>query len=341
VSPDLRASIDGRPLVWLYNASFARRQDPAALDHLRAEFEKDFGVSPFIVKEVSWQGRADATYAWGAALSPRLLGISAVGPGYDHSAVPGRTPLVRDREDGAFYSRSWELALSRDPERRPRIAVVETWNELHEGTEIAPTREHGRKYVDLTRRYALLWRAGKHVERTGPFARAAEVAVTLGESNRAEGLLQAEHADGRTVPVTAAGKPGRRTAPTAPDPTRPTSPSAGRYVYFDVDDSFFRDDGRPVEIEVVFLDDGKGELALDYDANDPAAPHEGAFKRAEPVPLAATAAWRTCTFHLADAAFSGRANGNDFRFSVQGGDLTLHRVAVRKAAAGGAPHGPR
>lgn len=157
IPPDLWATIEGRPLVWLYSAAFAKRQDPQALDVLRTEFERDFGCQPFVVKEVSWQGQADASYAWGAALKPNQHGVLAVGPGYDHSAVPGRTPLVRDREGGAFYRRSWEWGLSQDSASRPTIAIVETWNELHEGTEIAPTKEYGRTYLELTRQYADRW----------------------------------------------------------------------------------------------------------------------------------------------------------------------------------------
>jgi hypothetical protein len=159
IPPDLWATIEGRPLVWLYSAAFAKRQDPAALDELRSAFERDFGCQPFIVKEVSWQGQADASYAWGAALEPKLHGVLAVGPGYDHRAVPGRTPLVRAREGGDFYRRSWEWGLRQDPAARPSIAIVETWNEFHEGTEIAPTKEYGRAYLELTRHFADRWRA--------------------------------------------------------------------------------------------------------------------------------------------------------------------------------------
>lgn len=159
IPPDLWATIEGRPLVWLYSAAFAKRQDPSALDMLRASFQKDFGCEPFVVKEVSWRGQADAQYAWGAALKPNFHDVLAVGPGYDHRAVPGRSPLVRDREGGDFYRRSWEWGLSKDAAQRPKIAVVETWNEFHEGTDIAPSKEFGRAYLDLTRQYADRWRA--------------------------------------------------------------------------------------------------------------------------------------------------------------------------------------
>lgn len=318
---DLWACVEGQPIIWLYSAAFARRQDPAALAYLRAEFVRDFGARPFIVKETSWQGEADLTYAWGAALHLSILGVAAVGPGYDHSAVPGRRPLVRAREDGAFYSRSWELALSRAPARRPAIAVVETWNELHEGTEIAPTREHGRKYVELTRKYADLWHAGARLERPGSFAHAAEVSVTLGSPNRGEGLEQREPEDGQTAAVEVEGRPARQSV---------TSGKGGDYIYFAVDDSFFCGDEGPLEVELVAYDHVKGEVALDYDSTDATATLHGAFKRVIAGTLVGAGGWRTFKVRLADPAFTGRANGSDFRLSVPGGGLTLQRVVVRR-----------
>ncbi len=322
IPPDLWATVEGRPIVWLYSAGFARRQDPTALDHLRRAFEADFGVRPFVVKEVSWHGEADAAYAWGAALRPTVLGVAAVGPGYDHSAVPGRTPLVRDREGGAFYSRSWEWALSRSPASRPKIAVVETWNELHEGTEIAPTREHGRRYVDLTRKHADLWRAGARLERSGPFGKAREVTVLLGARHGEEGLRQVDLEDGVTAPVREGGKEGRTTAP---------SRHGGRYIYFDADDSFFFDEREALEVEFEYLDRGKGAVVLEYDSTDRAALLDGSFKAAAPIPLGGTGEWRTAAVKLPDPAFTGRANGADFRLSAPEGDLVLSRVTVRKA----------
>jgi hypothetical protein len=325
VPPDLRAAIEGRPLVWLYSATFARRKDPRALDYLRREFEADFGVEPFVVKEVSWTGRADATYAWGAALRPSVLGVAAVGPGYDHSAVPGRSPLVRDREGGAFYSRSWDLVLSRDPATRPSIAIVETFNEFHEGTEIAATREYGRAYLDLTARYAALWHQGKRLERKGPFARAGEVSVILGEKNREDGLCQKDEPDGRTRGLASAPKTARST-----DPAR-----GGKYLYFDVEDSFFFGGGGPLEVVFEYLDRGRGAVVLEYDSLDfSVAPLEGSFKPVPAASLGNEGLWKTARVRLEDAAFGGRANGSDFRLSAPGGELAIHRVLVRRLDPG-------
>ena len=72
--------------------------------------------------------------------------IPAVAPGFDDRQV--RTPgTVVDRADGTTYDRGWEAALAVDP---PWI-LVSSWNEWHEGSEIEPSLEHGRRYLDVTR----------------------------------------------------------------------------------------------------------------------------------------------------------------------------------------------
>ena len=322
IPPDLWATIDGRPLLWLYSAAFAKVQDPKALDWLRREFQHDFGVEPFIVKEISWQGRADATYAWGAALKPTVYGIAAVGPGYDHAAVPGRTPLVREREGGAFYRRSWEWILARPLTMRPRIAIVETWNEWHEGTDIAPSTESGRQYVDLTREYADLWHRGTVVRPSGGYGSHREVSITLGAQNKSKGITQNDEPDGKTRVVVVHGESGRETAATK---------HGGRYIYFDVDDAFYWANGEAVEIEVTFLDAGKGDVVVEYDSLDRTAFLDGAFKAPPPLKRRGTGAWITGRIRVEDAAFTGRANRNDLRIIDRDGSLKVRRVAVRKA----------
>ena len=154
IPPRMWAMINGSPIILLYSAAFALKQDPKALDYVYESFEKDFACRPYIVKEVSWQGKADATYAWGGALGPQWHDVLALGPGYDHHAVPGRQPLVVDRENGEFYERSWESLFAKPSNKRPSIVMVETWNELHEGTDISNTKEYGRKYIEMTAKYA-------------------------------------------------------------------------------------------------------------------------------------------------------------------------------------------
>ena len=80
-----------------------------------------------------------------------------------------RRPLVVDRENGAFYERQWKRLLSYSLKRRANVVLVETWNELHEGTEVCETTEFGRQYIELTAKYAKLFRDKYVIPKTGPF----------------------------------------------------------------------------------------------------------------------------------------------------------------------------
>lgn len=164
IPPRMWAMRKGGPIVFLYSAAFAKAQDPKAFDHVRRRFREDFACAPYLVREVSWRGEADGVYAWGGALGLKLHSVAALGPGYDHHAVPGRQPLVVPRRDGGFYRENWEKLLALAPERRPAIVMIETWNELHEGTDICATKEHGRRYIDLTAKYVSRY---KRALRTG------------------------------------------------------------------------------------------------------------------------------------------------------------------------------
>jgi hypothetical protein len=161
IPPSKWARIDGKPIVFLYAVAFAKKQDEKQLDYLRDRFKKDFGCELFLVKQPQWLGQADGVYSWGAAVSGPVIDrqVAAIGPGYDHSAVPGRSPLIVERRDGKAYVDRWLKLLQLDPANRPWMVHVETWNEWHEGTDVAHSREYGRSYIVLTRLFADMWRA--------------------------------------------------------------------------------------------------------------------------------------------------------------------------------------
>jgi hypothetical protein len=75
-----------------------------------------------------------------------FAGVAQVGPGYNDTPVPGRTTPIREREDGAFYRHAWRAALV----HKPQLVLIETWNEMHEGTEICETIETGTLYLEIT-----------------------------------------------------------------------------------------------------------------------------------------------------------------------------------------------
>jgi hypothetical protein len=151
------AMIDGKPIMLLYAAAFAKAHDQSFIGYTRAHFAEDFsGRAPYLAAQDSWGVQADDVCAWGGALGLKRAGIGELGPGYDHSAVPGRQPLVVPRAGGTFYQRNWEDFL-----RHPsRIVMIETWNEFHEGTDIAESKEYGRQYIELTKKYTGLFKSG-------------------------------------------------------------------------------------------------------------------------------------------------------------------------------------
>jgi len=96
-----------------------------------------------------YRERADAARTAGIPFLP------AVAPGFDDRVIREPATVV-DRLEGATYDATWRAALAADAAG----ILVASWNEWHEGSEIEPSREHGRRYLDATRRWAERFRAG-------------------------------------------------------------------------------------------------------------------------------------------------------------------------------------
>ena len=321
VPPRRWAMIDGKPIIVLYNASFARAYDQGCIDYVRRHFARDFGARvPYLVRETSWHVQADNSYTWGGAIRPSVHGIAELGPGYDHSRVSGRAPLVVKRDGGKFYETAWQSILR----SRPRIVALETWNEFHEGTEICESKEYGRQYIALTRKYVDLFKSDQQsASLKGKYSGAASVEAVLGKANREEGLLQLEVADGVTIPVRAGGREYRAVQLAQPKVA---------YVYFAVDNSFKWARAMNVTVEVEYLDRAPGTLSVEYDSHDVTAPLNGAYKRtAASILLLGDGKWRIARFSIPQARFRNSQNGNaDFRLFVTADAFAVRRVTVRR-----------
>ncbi len=154
IPPRYWARIDGRPVIVLYSAAFAQAWNQGAFTALNTRFAAVFGgLTPYVIRDVSWTGvTTDSTCGFGAALlGPMLYGTASVGPGYDDSAVQGRTPQIRSRRGGQTYIDDWNTILNSYGGTK---VFAETWSEYHEGTDIADSREYGRQYINLTQEYA-------------------------------------------------------------------------------------------------------------------------------------------------------------------------------------------
>ncbi len=314
-----RARIDGRPLVYLYSPAFAKEVDTELFPALRRMFRADFGCDLYLVKMQGWPGEADGEYQWGAALAPRILQTAAVGPGYDHSAVPGRAPLVRARDEGGFYRFSWQRLLSMDPVGRPWLVHVETWNEFHEGTEICETLEYGRQYIELTRRFADKFHAREQVEMT-------RVPSASATPDKSDGLKIAPkpEGDGPIRPKTIEGKAAWSTAQNRHSPVN-------RYMYFDVGYEFLCEGDEPVEVTIGYFDAGPKEFCLEYDSSDPSL--QGVAQRfclGHCQAITGSKTWKEVTLVIEHARFAGRANGSDFRLACAEADLSVSHVSLRR-----------
>ncbi|MEK6963010.1 MAG: CARDB domain-containing protein [Nanoarchaeota archaeon] len=98
---------------------------------------------------------------YGAALNgPQFTTtVAQLGPGFDNSNSKGAAPMLKDRENGAFYVGAW-AALLADPNVRNRV-ILETWNNDYEGSELDETAEYGRKFITLTRAFVDKWKGAK------------------------------------------------------------------------------------------------------------------------------------------------------------------------------------
>jgi hypothetical protein len=331
IPPAKWAKIDGKPIVFLYNASFYADTETRVFDFIRANFKADFGTDLFMVRNFDWLGRADAWYVWGGALGLTLGKHAAgIGPGYDHSAVEGREPVVVGRRKGQFYIDQWEKLLSINLKRRPWLIHVETWNEWHEGTSIARMREAKPEdlYMQITAKYAKMFRERKFIKiRRGKYSDAQQVRWS---PSRSEGLiLKPPKDDGFWSLREVKGVTGAMTF----KPENATFKET--FLYFDVDDFYMYDEENcSAEMAVTFLeDDGCDDFFITYDNNDPKlGEHDGSFRPLPYVKVGNTGQWRTLNFVLPNVRFSNRGNCADFRISVDSGkqNLTVSEVIVRK-----------
>ena len=317
----------GGALCVLYAAGFAAKWDvtlgPTAKQAFAARFP---GESLCLVADQSWgQIGQDLTTRWGGALfgPVTLPHVAQIGPGYDDSPVPGRTTPFRDREDGRFYEYSWREALK----TRPELVLLETWNEMHEGTEICATKETGTRYLELTRHWNQLWRADAElppaVTLRWPFMRqrrddswGSEVKAAPGVSldfTPAEpvrsGLREVAWEDGR-FELAGGVLVARRT-------------QAVGYVYFQVADAWrFEQEGEfELSVELVHA----GAIELEYDSTRREATQAGAYTRTWPLRRDGG----RLVFALPKAFFGNRQNGRaDFRL-VTHGELRLRKLSLR------------
>ena len=334
VPPKHRATIDGKPLVYLYTSVFATNVDDTLFEPVREMFRNDFGSDLFIVRSAEWPGDADSVYQWGAALNFLILDSAAIGAGYDHSAVPGRTPLVRTRDDGDFYTLGWERLLRMDPKTRPSLVHLETWNEFHEGTDICESKEYGTLYLELTKKFASKFHAKERIPTISIGPKYPEPSATPEAELGVKAVNFALPGDG-PIRVIELDDNGVKTKvwTTVPKPKDFGNPLE-RYFYFDVDAMFLIEQADAVELTVAYRlgpNADTDSFAVHYDSYHPALKGlDQAFRGVKPQRVEQKDGWNIAVFQLPEPRFENRSNGSDFRLAAVGDEIIVKSVLLRK-----------
>lgn len=313
VPPRAWMRVDGRPLVWLLPPAGVRHDKDLALDLNRRALADFEGRALYLVADVSWRDlAADRTFAWGAASAgPRELPVVSLGPG---SAQPERS-----RAEGKWYERAWYVALRLEP----RWLAIETWNGGAEGTDVAESKEHKRKYLEVTEQNIRRLRLGEKTPLPkGKWSGAAKALYTAKYYPHEQGLAPVESAEGLWEYVQLRG--------VAMLLSKEVKGATRRQLGFDVDDSFSFFERRGFEVEVEFLDSGEGALLLEYDSWDRSL--ESAARARKPAAEKAfmgTGDWRTEKFDLPDARFgNSQPGGSDFRLVTEKRGVAVRRISV-------------
>ncbi len=119
------------------------------------------GIHPY---SIAWSGDpagtlatyAQRTRSQASGLGAAKLWIPVIMPGYDDRRTGRSDAFVREREDGAYFARTFEAALTSRPDW---AIIVNSFNEWAEGSMIEPSVTYGDKYVDLARGFADRYRS--------------------------------------------------------------------------------------------------------------------------------------------------------------------------------------
>jgi hypothetical protein len=90
----------------------------------------------------------------------RRFWVAAVTPGYDDRRLIDRTtPRVVDRSNGSVYDAQWTTAIDTGAD----WAVVTSWNEWWENTQIEPSERYGTTYLQRTRVWSDAFKASSRI----------------------------------------------------------------------------------------------------------------------------------------------------------------------------------
>jgi len=81
-----------------------------------------------------------------------LCFIPTIIPGYNDRNISGLNRPILERKEGQFY-KDFQTIAKKYLDSSLKMALITTFNEWHEGTEIEPSQEYEKKYLKLTKSF--------------------------------------------------------------------------------------------------------------------------------------------------------------------------------------------
>ena len=157
-------------VVWLYLGSWFEDTGTSILNFCKEKFQAKYNRTLLFVGPTDWiKAGVDGVCDWGACMGAKFpaawgIPVGALGPGfYNIGALYAQTPNYRQRDEQRYFD-EWHSLMNANA----AWIHVETWNELHEGTDIAWSQEYGYTWITATRKMADLFHAARgHVSIQG------------------------------------------------------------------------------------------------------------------------------------------------------------------------------
>lgn len=139
-------TVDGRPVILTYTNSFigTPEQDDLLWGGLKTQFQKKFGVVPFLIVGDGWKGLHTpdgyTSYALGGATFTHAGPLLAAGPGNIYVGTRSTKALLTSLN----VTKDFPHALA---------VLIQSWSEWKENSQIEPSQDEGTSYLDIVTKF--------------------------------------------------------------------------------------------------------------------------------------------------------------------------------------------